>query len=165
MIGKLHDAIAQVAFGIACAALLVLLGSYLVEVVARYAFNAPTRWSSDLVSYSLCVCVAFALPIVTRDGGHVAITSFIEKASLERQAVLHRTIALIGALTLIGAALVFAVIAKSQASQGIETVAAFAIPKWWLTALLTYGLADAGFHLVRMTFAATVRTAAHEMDV
>ena len=76
-----HDRLTTTEFIVACGALTLLLGSYLFEVVLRYGFDAPTRWSSDIVQYMLCLCVAFAMPLVTRDGGHVAITSFLENRS------------------------------------------------------------------------------------
>jgi TRAP-type C4-dicarboxylate transport system permease small subunit len=33
-------------FGLACMALMAMLLAYVIEVVLRYFFNAPTRWSS-----------------------------------------------------------------------------------------------------------------------
>lgn len=160
-----HDRFTRTAFALACFALVVVLGSYLLEVVSRYGFNAPTRWSSDLVQYMLCVSVALALPTVTRDGGHVAITSFLEKLSAAKQAKMTRCIQGFGALTLGVVAVVFALVATDQARQGIETVAAFAIPKWWLTSLVVLGLLGAALHLVRQTVGQAAAQAGHEMDV
>jgi C4-dicarboxylate transporter, DctQ subunit len=162
---KAHDQIGRAAFAIACVALLVLLGGYLIEVVSRYGFAAPTRWSSDLVQYALCVCMALALPVVTRDGGHVAITSFLEKVSLANQAIAARWIAGVGAVTLAYAAWLCAQVALAQTRDGIETVAAFAIPKAWLTGLVTYGLADSALHLLRQCLGIDSARAGHEMDV
>jgi len=152
---RLHDALTQAAFGLACAALLVLLGAYLFEVTARYAFNAPTRWSSDLVQYALCATVALALPAVTRDSGHVAITALLDKLSPPRQALAARAIQALGFLVTAATAAGFAQIAATQAAQGIETVAAFAIPKWWLSAMVTFGFAGASLHLLRQALAGT----------
>ncbi len=162
---KAHDGLSLLAFRIACLALLVLMGAYLVEVVARYGFSSPTRWSSDLVQYMLCVSMSLALPLVTRDGGHVAITSFIEKLSAPGQAAVARGIQALGAVALGFAAWVFAGVALDQARQGIETVAAFAIPKWWLTALVVMGLGSAALHLLRQAVGLDAAQAGHEMDV
>jgi TRAP-type C4-dicarboxylate transport system permease small subunit len=160
-----HDRVSRAAFVVSCVALLVLLGAYLVEVIARYGFGAPTRWSSDVVQYALCVSMALALPIVTRDGGHVAITSFLEKASVNNQAIAARWIAVLGALTLTYAAYLCASTALTQMRDGIETVAAFAIPKAWLTWLVTYGFADSALHLLRQCIGLDTARAGHEMDV
>ena len=160
-----HDGFSKLAFRIACLALVVLLGAYLVEVVARYGFNAPTRWTSDLVQYMLCVSMSLAMPLVTRDGGHVAITSFLEKMSTQHQAVAARWIQGLGALALASAAAVFAMVGWDQARQGIETVAAFAIPKWWLSGLVVVGMSSAAMHLLRQALGFDAAKAGHEMDV
>ena len=160
-----QDRISQAAFVLACAALLVLLGAYLYEVIARYGFSAPTRWSSDLVQYALCASVCLALPVVTRDGGHVAITSFLEKLPPLPLARATQAIQWLGVLALWSAAAVFTSVALSQWRQGIETVAAYAIPKWWLTALVVFGLFAAGGHLLRQACGIDAAQAGHEMDV
>jgi C4-dicarboxylate transporter, DctQ subunit len=160
-----HDGFSKLAFRIACLALVVLLGAYLVEVVARYGFNAPTRWTSDLVQYMLCVSTSLALPWVTREGGHVAITSFLEKMSAARQAFAARCIQGLGALTLSSVAIVFVLVGWDQFRQGIETVAAFAIPKWWLSGLVVLGSSSAALHLLRQAVGVDDAQAGHEMDV
>lgn len=161
----LHDRFTLAEFGLAGVALAVLLGAYLCEVVSRYAFNTPTRWSSDLVQYALCVSVALALPMVTKDGGHVAITSFLEKLKPGPMAQATRAIVWLGAVSLAFTTAVFAKIAIEQAKQGIETVAAFAIPKWWLTTVVALGLFDAALHLFRQGLGWSSAVAGHEMDV
>lgn len=161
----LHDRFTSAEFVAAGVALAVLLGSYLFEVVSRYGFDVPTRWSSDVVQYTLCVCVAMALPTVTRDSGHVAITSFLEKLQSTRQALATRAIVWLGAVTLIGTTLIFVQVALEQARQGVETVAALAIPKWWLTAVVGVGLLDSALHLLRQALGWSKAAAGHEMDV
>lgn len=161
----IHDRFTLAEFAIACAALTVLLGAYVFEVVSRYGFNVPTRWSSDLVQYMLCVCISLALPLVTRDGGHVAITSFLEKLQSAPQARVTRGIVWLGVVLLGGTTLLFAQVAVDQARQGIETVAAFAIPKWWLTGVVTLGLLDSTLHLLRQGLGWNTALAGHEMDV
>lgn len=161
----LQDRISQAAFALAGGALLVLLGAYLYEVVARYGFGAPTRWSSDLVQYALCASVCLALPVVTRDGGHVAITSFLEKLQPQSLARATQAIQWLGVIAMWGVAAVFTSVAVAQWRQGIETVAAYAIPKWWLTALVIFGLVAAGGHLLRQACGVDRAQAGHEMDV
>ena len=113
----------------------------------------------------LCVSMSLAMPLVTRDGGHVAITSFLEKMSTQHQAVAARWIQGLGALALASAAAVFAMVGWDQARQGIETVAAFAIPKWWLSGLVVVGMSSAAMHLLRQALGFDAAKAGHEMDV
>ncbi len=160
-----HDRFTFAEFAVACTALAVLLGAYLFEVVSRYGYGAPTRWSSDVVQYMLCVCISLALPLVTRDGGHVAITSFLEKLRSAPQARVTRGIVWLGVVVLGGTTLLFAQVAVDQARQGIETVAAFAIPKWWLTAVVTLGLLDSTLHLLRQGLGWETAQVGQELDV
>ncbi|ORE92177.1 TRAP transporter, DctQ family protein [Stappia sp. 22II-S9-Z10] len=75
-IGRISRAISLVAVGLACAALLVLIGITLYEVIMRYAFRAPTRWAFDLAwmlnGASFLLAAAFAL----RHRQHVVIDVF-----------------------------------------------------------------------------------------
>lgn len=135
-------------FGLACMALVAMLLAYVTEVVLRYAFNAPTRWSSDVVSYAMLVCIAFALPAVTRDNGHVAITSLVERLPLAVRAPVFRALAWLGALACLAASALLWSQGIDQWRGGIETVAAFAIPKWWLSAAAGLGFAGAAAHFV-----------------
>ena len=160
-----HDRLTTTEFIVAGGAFTFLLGSYLFEVASRYGFDAPTRWSSDMVQYMLCLCIAFALPMVTRDGGHVAITSFLEKLPRARQELAARAIAWLGVLVLGFTTVLFSQVALDQARQGIETVASFAIPKWWLTGVVALGLLDCTLHLLRQGLGWETARAGQELDV
>jgi TRAP-type C4-dicarboxylate transport system permease small subunit len=147
--------LSKASFALACVALVVILGSYIIEVVARYGLGKPTVWSADLVNYALCAAIFLAMPEITRSAGHVAITSLIEKLSAQKQASLARGLSFCGALLCALTAWIAGVAALSQMEGGIETVAAFAIPKWWLTALVAYGFGLSALHFVTLTFRAT----------
>jgi C4-dicarboxylate transporter, DctQ subunit len=142
------SALTRALFALACAALVLMLGAYVAEVVLRYVFNAPTRWSSDVVSYAMLVSVVFALPAVTRDGGHVAITSVVERLAPIRQARAFRALAWLSAAVCVAAMALMGQQAFLQWQGGIDTVAAIAIPKWWLSAAVALGLAGAAAHFV-----------------
>ncbi len=142
------SALTRTLFVLACVALLLMLGAYVAEVVLRYIFNAPTRWSSDVVSYAMLVSVVFALPAVTRDGGHVAITSLVERLAPARQALAFRALAWLSAAVCLAAVALMGQQGFAQWQDGIDTVAAIAIPKWWLSAAVAIGLAGAAAHFV-----------------
>ena len=162
--GGVHDRFTDLCFALACCSLAVMLGAYLYEVVARYLFNAPTRWSSDVVQYALCVATALALPAVTREHSHIAITSLLERLSPRRQAAVARGLVVAGALILGAISVVFVRIGIEQYSQGVETVAQFAIPKWWLTGLVGIGFFDSMRHMVRHALTPQSITG-HELDL
>jgi TRAP-type C4-dicarboxylate transport system permease small subunit len=145
----------RLSFALASIALAAILVAYVIEVIARYGFGRPTLWSVDLVSYALCATIFLAMPEITRTSGHVAITSMIEKLSGRNQTRLARLIALIGALLCGLVAYIAVLSAFSQAQSGIETVAAFAIPKWWLTGLVAYGFALSALAFALLTWRAT----------
>lgn len=144
-----HDRLTEAAFAVACAALMMMLSAYLYEVVARYGFSAPTRWSSDVVQYALCASVSLALPAVTRDSAHVAITFLVDRLAPGPQARATRITQWLGACVMAVTASAFALVAAAQARDGLETVAAYAIPKWWLSAMVVFGCASAAMHLLR----------------
>jgi TRAP-type C4-dicarboxylate transport system permease small subunit len=147
--------LSKASFALACVALVVILGSYIVEVVARYGLGKPTVWSADLVNYALCASIFLAMPEITRSAGHVAITSLIEKLSAPNQSLLARGLSLCGASLCALTAWIAGSAALFQAQGGIETVAAFAIPKWWLTGLVAYGFGLSALHFVTLSFQAT----------
>ncbi|MEZ5645394.1 MAG: TRAP transporter small permease [Burkholderiaceae bacterium] len=152
---RLLDLVTDILFAISGGALAVMLMSYLTEVGMRYFLNAPTRWSSDVVSYAMLVSIAFALPVVTRDGGHVAITAMLEWLSPPRRRHAHRALAAISALSCACTSAVLFSQSLSQMREGIETVAALSVPKWWLSASVGMGLLLAALHFacsgVRLT--------------
>ncbi len=149
----LLSALTQGLFALACLALVVMLGSYVLEVVLRYLFNAPTRWSSDVVSYAMLCSVAFALPAVTRDGGHVAITSLLDGLATGRRVMAIRTLAWVSAFTCLAAVVLLGSQATAQWRGSIETVAAVSIPKWWLSAAVALGLIGAAGHFIQHALA------------
>ena len=70
---------------LAIAALFVLIGAMFYEVVARYAFHAPTRWAFD-ASYMLTGAVfVLAIGQTTRENGHVRIDFLSSLMSLRAQ--------------------------------------------------------------------------------
>ncbi len=52
---------------------LVLTALVLMEVVARYFFNAPTTWSNEMNQYLLCALVMFAGGYTLRNFGHTRV--------------------------------------------------------------------------------------------
>ena len=162
---KALDAATRGLFALACAALVTILFGYVAEVVLRYLFNAPTRWSSDVVSYALAVSVALALPAVTRDAGHVAITSLVDRLPARGRAWCNRALAMASALACGVAAALLAMEGLVQWRNGIETVAALPIPKWWLSGVAALGLGGAAAQFLRHAWAPGAQALGGERDL
>ena len=70
-----------------CLILLVL--SLVYEVFARYAFNAPTVWSSDATYFLCSIAIIFAMAYTWQTGGHVSVDMILVKLPVKVQALLN----------------------------------------------------------------------------
>src|SRR5262245_17666824 len=124
-----HDALSRASFLVATGCLVIIVGSYCYEVVARYFFNAPTIWAGPLVAYMLCAVVFLAAPELTRRNAHIEINVLVDKMSRAQVAYLQRFIMLTSALACFVGAWIVGTTALAQYQQGIETILTWAIPK------------------------------------
>ncbi|MCR9138697.1 MAG: TRAP transporter small permease [Alphaproteobacteria bacterium] len=145
----LHDWLTKAAAFLAAIGLICIVAFYVYEVVTRYMFNAPTAWVSDFVSYFLCASVFLALPKVTKDKGHVAVTILVDIMPDRLKAYFHTVINLIGFACLGFAAIISLQENLRQYSRNIETLAIIPIPQWWVSVFITYGLALSSLYMLR----------------
>lgn len=146
---RTHDLLTTIGGVLAAIGLALIVASYVYEVISRYLFNAPTSWVSDFVSYALCASVFLALPKVTRDRGHVAVTILVESLPRRLAALAHAIICAIGFASLAFAAWISLGENLRQYTKNIETLAITPIPQWWVSAFITYGLALSSLYLLR----------------
>lgn len=132
-ISRASAIVASIAVGIA--ALI-----YVAEVVARYGLNDPLNWSGDAGSYMLCTMVFLALPLVTRQRGHIAVTVAIEMLPPAYVGKVTRLLELVSALVLLIVAFFVIDLCIRQYHQGVLTTMANQIPRWWLTAVMAFGI-------------------------
>lgn len=78
-LGKAHDALTRWSFVGAAILLFVIFYVYCQEVVLRYLFNSPTSWGGEVISYAQCASTFLVMPLLTKNGGHVAITLIVER--------------------------------------------------------------------------------------
>jgi len=140
----LTEAGARVATG--CVALMAV--AYTAEVVARYFFSAPLNWSGDFSGYLLCVSVFLALPKVTADRAHVAVSLLIEVMRPQTRRRYLRGLWYVTAVVCAFITYFIAVEGVRQFNEHVLTSAANQIPKWWISAVTCYGLASAALHLL-----------------
>lgn len=135
---KIVYAVRSVSMGTAmtCVAGIFLVTIY--DIFMRY-IASPTSWGLDSTSYLLCFAIGAALPAVTIDGGHVAI-SFVDGLMSRRWSRrVARLLSLVSAAACAVTAVVLIDTAASQFGSGITTVTSFTFPKWVLTAAIAYG--------------------------
>ena len=101
---RLHDAVTRAMFILGAIALLGIVGSYLVEVVMRYVFNAPTLWSGSAVAYLLAVSAMLGMPELARTSGHIAITMLEDRMTPARRHSHRRQVAALTAAICVAAA-------------------------------------------------------------
>ncbi len=145
----IHDALTQAAAVLAAVGLMCIVTFYVYEVVTRYFFNSPTAWVSDFVSYTLAASVFLALPKVTKDKGHVAVTIIVDMLSERFAAKIHTVVSLIGFLCLSFAAYISLQENIRQFSKNIETLAIIPIPQWWVSGFITFGLLLSALYMLR----------------
>jgi TRAP-type C4-dicarboxylate transport system permease small subunit len=146
---RAHDRLTALGVQLAMAALALVVSAYVMEVVLRYGFDAPTRWSADLVSYLLLFITFMAMPQVTASGGHVAVTALLERLSPARQRQAGRVIAAGGAAVCLLLGWIALQETLRQASGNVRMMAAYPTPKAWISVWIVYGLASSSLHFLR----------------
>jgi TRAP-type C4-dicarboxylate transport system permease small subunit len=145
---KLVDFLTLAASLLAATGLAMIVCSYIYEVVSRYVFQSPTAWASDFVAYALCASAFLALPHVTKDKAHVAVTILVDIAPKPIANILHVIISILGFLCLSFAAWVSLQENIRQFSRGIHTLAIVPIPQWWVSSFITFGLGLSAIYLL-----------------
>lgn len=114
---------------------------YVAEVVARYGLNRPLNWAGDNGSYMLLITTFLILPQITRLRRHIAVTLLVDMMPEERAAPYNRILDFVAAAVL---AVILSFVVElliRQFHQGVMTPNANQIPRWWLTSVMTVGLA------------------------
>lgn len=86
------------------------------EVVARYAFNAPTHWTLEITLILAGLHYILCGPQVSANEGHIAVTAVTDRLPAGAQ----RVLAQFGRIVALGCCLVLAWAAWNQASFAIE---------------------------------------------
>lgn len=149
IVGRLLATATRVSLYASAALLMLLLCSYVFEVIMRYFFSAPTTWTFDLGKALLCTSVVLALPEITRTHENVTIDVLVETLPRDIQ---QRVKQLIFFLCFIVCMLAFWIClneTQRQFGANIETYWNNPIPKWWISAFIPFGFALSGLHFLR----------------
>lgn len=148
IIARLVDALTFAASALAASGLAMIVFSYIYEVASRYVFQSPTAWASDFVAYALCASAFLALPRVTKDKAHVAVTILVDIAPKSIANVTHIIVSILGFLCLSFAACVSFQENVRQYTRDIHTLAIVPIPQWWVSSFITFGLSLSAVYLL-----------------
>ena len=147
-IARVVDSLTLAASVLAATGLALIVCSYIYEVVSRYVFQSPTAWASDFVAYALCASAFLALPRVTKEKAHVAVTILVDIAPKPVANIVHIIISILGFLCLSFAAWVSLQENIRQFTRGIQTLAIVPIPQWWVSSFITFGLTLSAVYLL-----------------
>lgn len=67
---------------------LPLIAATVYDVVARYAFNAPTQWAYEVAYMAMGAHALLGMAFTMREGGHIRIDAFTQKFSQGTKAVI-----------------------------------------------------------------------------
>ena len=103
-----------------------------------------------ILCLTLCARRFFlALPKVTKDRGHIAVTILVDQLPARANRYIQAIIGLIGFACLAFAAYVSLQENWRQYSKNIETLAIVPIPQWWVSGFITFGLALSALYMLR----------------
>jgi C4-dicarboxylate transporter, DctQ subunit len=147
---RVHDQLTRVGVQLAMLGLALVVCAYVFEVVLRYGFNSPTQWSADLVSYLLLFITFMAMPQVTANGGHVAVTALLERVSSSAQRASARAIAIGGVVVCLLLTWICLQETLRQMSGNVQMMAAYPVPKAWISIWIVYGMGSSVLYFLRM---------------
>ncbi|MEQ9674638.1 MAG: TRAP transporter small permease [Roseovarius indicus] len=148
---RVQDKISWAGFILGASALGAIVAIYAFEVISRYVFGAPTLWASDFVSFLLLISVFATAPWLTREGGHVAVTIVPDMLPAFRDAILRAGF-LLAACVCLWASWICLGENIYLYNRGTSTLTTIRIPKWILSAFITYGLLNSGLYFLRLAF-------------
>jgi C4-dicarboxylate transporter DctQ subunit len=146
---RLHGLLTDLGYMLAALALLAMGFLYCMEVVFRYFLNAPTRWSLEVITFLMLAMTFLAVPHAVRAGMHIAVTLLADLCPGQARRLAF-------ALNLCGLVLCGFVTYVSlgeniaQYLGAVETIGNLVIPKWWLSAFITFGFGNSALWYLRL---------------
>jgi TRAP-type C4-dicarboxylate transport system permease small subunit len=161
-LASFHDGMSRISFSAAMVALSVIAISFCYEVAARYFFDAPTIWANPFASYALCAGIFLAMPELTRTSSHISLNFLEDALNPVDGRRLRRFLQALSAAVCGLAAWIAGESAWNDYTIGIVTNTYYPIPKWWLSAIIPYGLASSAVYFLRQAAAGGEATAKSE---
>lgn len=146
---RLHGLLTDIGYLGAAFALIGMGVLYAMEVVARYAFSAPTRWSLEVITFLMLIVTFLAIPHAVRSGMHIAVTLLADMYP-RRARQLAFVMNGLGAMLCLFIAYISVTENVRHYTQSIETMGNLPIPKWWLTTFISYGFINSALWHLRL---------------
>lgn len=152
-LARAHDALTYAGATLSTVCLGAIVVFYCTEIVTRFFLNDPTSWTAAVSVYLMLATVMLMLPLLTMGSEHVAV-SIAEDRFSPRMREASAIFVLLIAVVVCGAAGYFALQEAIRSfTRGVQTTDTLAIPKWWLTATLVYGLTSSTLYFLRRLIA------------
>jgi len=146
---EVHDRLTTAGFALAAILVGLIAASFCYEVVVRYFFGAPTSWTYDVGCYFLAAVIFLSVPEMARRNAHIHVNLLPERLSPERARILAIAIGLLATAACLTAAWITGSETWRQYVQGVSTISALPIPKWWVSIFIPYGMLSAALHFLR----------------
>ena len=148
-LGALHDRLTQAGFALAAVLVGAIAAAFCYEVVVRYFFSAPTSWTYDVGCYFLAAVIFLSVPEMARRNAHIHVNIISDSLAPRRARILRIAIGLLATAACLLAAWITGSEAWRQYVQGVSTISALPIPKWWVSVFIPYGFLSSAFHFLR----------------
>lgn len=148
---RLHGLITDLGYLAAAVGLCAMGFLYCMEVVFRYFLNSPTRWSLEVITYLMLIVTFLAIPHAVRAGMHIAVTLLTDLYPRHARRILS-VMNLIGIVVCCFIAYISLAENIDQYRGSIETIGNIPLPKWWLSAFITYGFVNSALWYLRLLF-------------
>lgn len=147
-LGRIHDLITRAGAVASALCLGTIALLYCSEVLSRYFFHSPTSWTAAVSIYLMLATTMLMIPYLTMTKDHVAVTlDDYLSPSLARGLAIFALMA--AALVCLSSAYFTYEEMMRAFKRGTRTTDTLFIPKWWLLALMVYGLFSASIHFTR----------------
>lgn len=148
-LARFHDGITRLTFWMSIASVFYLTVVTAYEVLARYLFRAPSDWAPDTSAVAFAFIAFLAVPELTRNSGHAAMTFVVDTAAPAIAVWIQRLGLAISAVVCIALAWFGTIETVRQISSNVTMIAATPIPKWVVTGAIVYGLFSASLYFIR----------------
>ena len=139
---KLADGVSRILFRLAEMVTLVLVASMIYEVVARYAFGAPTLWAFDISYMATGILFVLGAAYTLRQDAHVRIDFLAEKMPATMRARIEGILFLFFIAPVFGSLAYVGIVRALRAYENneVEMVSPWAPLMWPFYAFIALGL-------------------------
>lgn len=148
------DRILNIMAGAAGLLLMLIMVLVCVDVVARYLFNRPLGWVTEIGSYVLLYVTFMVAAWVLRGEGHVAMDTITNLFRPKTQSLIKAVTSAVGAFVCLVLAWFGLTVSWELFWAGYFTPTMLELPKWFLTVIIFLGFFLLAIQFIRRTYAA-----------